>query len=209
MLKNWARKIGNFSLASGIDAITTQQVKTEPLEQLTPQTLQRFHVFAGLSHEEGLIIAGKLHLHTLKPRAVLFREGEQGDVDFLLFDGKLELNDAQGISRILVGGQESAAFVVSSLRPRKQTAKALTPCRYLVLESTLLNNLLKPERRLSLNRSSGDIEYHFRELPAIRSMHSDTSKELIRAFNDDLHAGKFVLSSLPEVALRVRETVNV
>ena len=173
---------------------------------LTPEGLQAFHAFAMLAYDERLLLADNLELHTLKAGECLFNAGDEDSMDYLLLEGRLRLIAYDGASRELVGGTTSAARVVSSRRPRKHTAEALTDCLYIALDHALLSELCP----LSTQAPGGDgamVEYSADQSPTIHAS-SIEAAELLDSFYADLRSNRFTLTSIPEVAHKISRAMD-
>lgn len=72
---------------------------------------------------------------SVEPGALIFRSGEKGDCMFGLLEGTVELswNGDQGHEQIQAGDVFGAGALVTSEHRRYGDARALTPCRLLVM----------------------------------------------------------------------------
>jgi CRP/FNR family cyclic AMP-dependent transcriptional regulator len=88
------------------------------------------------------------YVKTFEPGEVLFKEGEPGDVMFIIIQGEVEIRKRTSAktARTLITFQEGDIFGEMSLiekKPRSATAIALTPCRTLVMNEALLDNMIE------------------------------------------------------------------
>jgi CRP-like cAMP-binding protein len=72
---------------------------------------------------------------TVEPGELIFRSGEPGDCMFGLLEGQVELswNGDEGHEQINAGDVFGAGALVTSEHRRYGNAKAITPCRVLVM----------------------------------------------------------------------------
>ncbi|UCF98740.1 MAG: cyclic nucleotide-binding domain-containing protein [Spirochaetaceae bacterium] len=88
------------------------------------------------------------YVKTFEPGEVLFNEGEQGDVMFIIIQGEVEIRKqtSSKTSRTLITFHEGDIFGEMALvekKPRSATAIAVTPCRTLVMNEALLDNMIE------------------------------------------------------------------
>jgi CRP/FNR family cyclic AMP-dependent transcriptional regulator len=88
------------------------------------------------------------YVKTFEPGEVLFKEGEQGDVMFIIIQGEVEIRKQTSAqtSKTLITFQEGDIFGEMALvekKPRSATAIAVTPCRTLVMNEALLDNMIE------------------------------------------------------------------
>ena len=85
---------------------------------------------------------------TFEPGEVLFKEGEHGDVMFIIIQGEVEIRKRTSAktARTLITFHEGDIFGEMALvekKPRSATAIAITPCRTLVMNEALLDNMIE------------------------------------------------------------------
>jgi len=88
------------------------------------------------------------YVKTFQPGEVLFKEGEHGDEMFIIIQGEVEIRKRTSAktSRTLITFHEGDIFGEMALvekKPRSATAIALTPCRTLVMNETLLDMMIE------------------------------------------------------------------
>ncbi len=88
------------------------------------------------------------YVKTFEPGEVLFKEGEPGDVMFIIIQGEVEIRKRTSAktSRTLITFHEGDIFGEMALiekKPRSATAIAVTPCRTLVMNEALLDNMIE------------------------------------------------------------------
>lgn len=174
---------------------------------LEPEELRKFHVFSQLADDDLMVVSAKLELRRLEPGQQLFRLGEEESVDYLLNSGCLELIGSDGSHQKVEADTDRARLVVSSLRPRHHTATALTACTYIAMEAETLYRMLAPQVESLAHGAAHTVEYQVQELTE-EAVNCINKQELLASFHSDLQANKFVLTTLPEVALRIREAID-
>jgi CRP-like cAMP-binding protein len=88
------------------------------------------------------------YVKTFEPGEVLFQEGAHGDVMFIIIQGEVEIRKRTSAktSRTLITFHEGDIFGEMALvekKPRSATAIAVTPCRTLVMNEALLDNMIE------------------------------------------------------------------
>ncbi|MDJ0877993.1 MAG: HDOD domain-containing protein [Halieaceae bacterium] len=176
-------------------------------EPLTPERLQEFHAFSALAHDELMLLTVKLTPETIAKGECLFSEGDEDELDYLLLEGNIRLVANDGSTRELVGGTESASRVVSGLRPRLHTAKAISDCTYLALDPAVLGELM-PDAPAEIKAEDTDfVDYVMHEFDVEGDVCNETA-ELLESFHADLKANRFTLTSIPDVALKIRKVME-
>lgn len=88
------------------------------------------------------------YVKTFEPEQVLFREGEHGDMMFIIIQGEVEIRKRTSAKafKTLVTFHEGDIFGEMALiekKPRSATAIALKPCRMLVMNEVLLDTMIE------------------------------------------------------------------
>jgi CRP/FNR family cyclic AMP-dependent transcriptional regulator len=88
------------------------------------------------------------YVKTFEPGEVLFKEGEPGDVMFIIIQGEVEIRKRTSAktARTLITFHEGDIFGEMALiekKPRSAAAIAVTPCRTLVMNEVLLDNMIE------------------------------------------------------------------
>ncbi len=174
---------------------------------ITPERLHRFLAFNGLPYDELLLLSEKLKPQVIREGEYLFNTGDECEMDYLLLEGNLRLSAEDGATRELVGGTESASRVVSSLRPRKYTALAVTDCVYLALDPEVLGHLMPVSPAPVTTGEVDSVDYLVDE-EEFASVSSAEAAELMASFHADLEANRFTLTSIPDVAIKIRKVMD-
>ena len=168
---------------------------------LSSERLREFTSFRNLSEEDLLILAGSVSVQSARRGDTLFNCGDIDARDFFLLSGRLQLIAEDGRERFIDAGSDVAKMPVARLRPRQYSAKATTPVDYFMVDCDLLDSL-------SHNHSDSDgIDYGYGVMEVSEEFEDETS-EMLAAFRRDLDKRKFRLTTLPEVAIKIREALS-
>lgn len=167
---------------------------------ISTERLRAFAGFRDLSEEDLLIVAARLQVREAKRGDVLFERGAIDAQEIFLLTGRLQLVAEDGRERIVEAGTQAATLPVAKLRPRQYTAKALSNIEYISVACDVLESL--SEQRVEIEEI--DVGYGVVEM----NVDEDDSSEMLEAFRRDLDARKFRLTTLPEVALKIRTLLD-
>lgn len=167
---------------------------------LTAERLREFTSFRNLSEDDLLILTGRLDVRQAKRGEVLFNCGDIDSQDIFLLSGRLTLVAEDGRERVVEAGTAVANLPIAKLRPRQYTATALTNVEYFSIDCDVLDSL--GEKRFEENTM--EVGYGVEEMDGP----DDETQEMLRSFQRDLEARKFRLTSLPEVALKIRSLLD-
>lgn len=197
---------GSGSSGGGAQAAT-------PTSLLTPDTLRRLQVFSHLSHDELILLANKLELREFEASTFLFQSGANDDIDYFLVKGRVQITAVDGGERIISGGSDKAQTVLCALRPRQFTAVALLDSTCLAIDRKVLAEIMAsaPDSTGAARQPESDDTTEEQDpVPTdpIQALDSKAAKQLEASFNDDLEQNRFVITSLPEVAIKVRKVLD-
>jgi HD-like signal output (HDOD) protein len=152
--------------------------------------------FDECSEEELIVLADHSWLDSAGSGHVLARAGETDNWDYYLIEGTLRLVAEDGKEIFLMGGSRTARSPVAHLQPRQYTLSALTPIKYLRVDTGLLKNLsfsgLAESVYVEKEFEVGDLD----ENPLYAEIHAD------------LVTDRLVIPSMPEVAIKIRRMVE-
>ncbi|MBN2552964.1 MAG: cyclic nucleotide-binding domain-containing protein [Spirochaetales bacterium] len=88
------------------------------------------------------------YVKSFEPGEVLFKEGERGDVMFIIIQGEVEIRKqtSSQTTKTLITFHEGDIFGEMALiekKPRSATAIAVSPCRTLVMNEALLDSMIE------------------------------------------------------------------
>ncbi|MBN1377962.1 MAG: cyclic nucleotide-binding domain-containing protein [Gammaproteobacteria bacterium] len=99
-----------------------------PINSLSPDNLRE--------------IAGKTDVQSIVAGRYIFKKGDTDKKHVYLLSGKVELLDEKQQIKIIEGGKESAQFPLAHNQPRKLSARAVTACNFISLDSNLLDIMM-------------------------------------------------------------------
>ncbi len=165
------------------------------------ERLREFTSFRNLSDEDLLILSGRMKVHEVRRGDVIFECGDIDSQEIFLLSGKLQLIAEDGRERVIEARTTAANLPVAKLRPRQYTAKALTTVEYFSVDCDVLESLQESFQE----QQDMEVGYGVVEMPDDAD---DETLEMLHAFKSDMDARKFRLTSLPEVALRIRSMLD-
>lgn len=169
---------------------------------LTADRLREFTSFRSLSEDDLLILTGRVDVKQARRGEVLFECGDIDSQEVFLLSGRLQLIAEDGRERVVEAGTTAANLPIAKLRPRQYTAKALTSVDYFSIDCDLLDSLgekkLSEVEEMSVGYGVVEVDYDG----------DDETSEMLQAFKRDLESRKFRLTSLPEVALKIRAMLD-
>lgn len=167
-------------------------------KQRTIEILKRFSPFDSVDPSLLAILAGDVTVLNAERGAHLFAAGDYDAAEYYLLEGSIKLIARDGKEKIFSAEQANARFPIARLRPRMYSARANTDIRYFVVSAAVLDEIQR-----SLRQSGGASMLQEAQKEA-----GDESRSLLFEFEQELHSGRFILPSLPEVALRIREMID-
>ncbi len=113
-----------------------------PDKEIDIDALRQFSPLDGLKRENISALANKIEIRPLETGRTLFREGDAEKTTFYLVSGSLELTDQHGNTQVIKSDSDEARHPVAPTLPRRYTAKALEPVRYIAVDTDLLDVML-------------------------------------------------------------------
>lgn len=163
--------------------------------------LREFTSFRNLSEEDLLVLSSRIAIKEARRGEVLFECGDIDSQEIFLLTGKLLLIAEDGRERTIEARTAAANLPVAKLRPRQYTAKALTTVEYLCVDCDLLESLAATQNE------DNEIEVGYGVVEVGHDA-DDETLEMLHAFKSDLDARKFRLTTLPEVATKIRTMLD-
>lgn len=164
---------------------------------LSIERLREFTSFRNLTEEDLLILSGRMQVKESRRGDVLFECGDIDSQEVFLLSGKLQLIAEDGRERTVEARTTAANLPIAKLRPRQYTAKALTTVEYFSVDCDVLESLQESFQE----QQDMDVGYGVVE---VSGSADDEMLEMLHSFKSDMEARKFRLTSLPEVAMRIR-----
>jgi len=170
-------------------------------EDLSPERLAKFEPFEGLDEHQLLLLRSHIQWQRFAKGSELFASGDIDSNEFFLLSGEVELLSPDGVRYKIDDQQGSAKRQLARLRPRQYTATTLTRCEIIVVDADIIENLQDDHQNSQLALDSYGVS-------EISSLDELESQELMTGFREALHDRRFVLPSLPEVAMKVRQLLE-
>ena len=126
----------------------------------------------------------------------MFSEGSSDDKQTYLLEGKIQLTFSNKKERIIEGGQMEARFPIDNTSPHQATAVALGDVTVLSVKRNTLDDLLNevlPNNNVEILDNSQD---------------SLLYNQLYFEVTQEMQAGKLILPSIPETAVKVRAAIT-
>lgn len=160
--------------------------------------LTRFAPFESIDRQLLEVLATDVNILSAERDELLFSAGDYDSDEYYLLQGSIKLTARDGKEKIIDASQGNARFPIARLRPRMYSARANSDIRYIAISAAVLDEL---QRNLRYSGSPAMLEEAEKEA-------GEESRSLLFEFEQELHRGRFVLPSLPEVALRIREMID-
>jgi len=169
------------------------KVKTTQAE---PELLVSFIPFSECSQDELIVLADHSWLDEAGRGHVLAEAGTTDEWDYYLMEGTLKLVAMDGKEIFVMGGSRTACAPIAHLQPRRYTLSAMTPVKYLRVDSSLLKNLSFEGMGDGVTvKESSDTE-------------EAVDNPLYAEIYDDLINDRLTVPSMPEVALKIRHMIE-
>lgn len=161
--------------------------------------LARYAPFDSIDPKLLSLLAADITVLSAEPGFHLFAAGDFDAAEYYLLRGSIRLIARDGREKTIDAADPGARFPIARLRPRMYSARADSAIRYFVISAAVLDELQQNLRRSSSTTA------------IVEEMQKEAGEEqhsLLFEFEQELHSGRFVLPSLPEVALRIREMIE-
>lgn len=100
----------------------------EDPQRVIADTLQEVAAFRELSREDLLVLGSRAEMVSLKKGHTLFKHGDSDSWMYVLLNGEIQLTAIDGREHRIADDSPEAGRIVSRLKPRLHTCKALAPC---------------------------------------------------------------------------------
>lgn len=167
-------------------------------ESLPLRRLKEFQPLNRLTDDQLVLLASRAERRFHGPGQRVLERGVRDGLDYFLVTGKVELESMDGRTSIIEAETEKALNPVARLQPRMYEVTAVKSCEFLVVEQDVLNQLLRAAPVAQVEMDSGE------------SNDSGESEEhhLLMEFYAELRSNQLKLPSVPDVAWKVRRTVD-
>mgnify|MGYP003683367973 CR=1 FL=1 len=170
-------------------------------DELSPERLTKFQPFENLDPHQLLLLRSHIQWQQCSKGQVLFNSSDIDSTEYFLLKGEIELQSPDGIRHRLTDEHPTAARQLARLRPRQYTAVALTNCEIIVVDADVIDSIEDDIQDPGLALDSYGVS-------EISSLDELESQEVLLGFRDALEHSQFVLPSLPEVAMKVRQLLD-
>ena len=116
--------------------------------QLQFDTLKEIYLFSSLSLPEAAQVLEIVTVHDFEANDVIMREGEKGDLFYMILNGELEVSRANKTLAILREGDHIGEVSFLANGSRSATVKALSKSRLMAIKSDDFRDLINEDRKL-------------------------------------------------------------
>lgn len=160
--------------------------------------IAQYSPFDRLDKELFAQIAVYIDIELAAKGSVLFDVGDIDIDEYYLVQGEISLEAKDGRKQMLNASDSRAKLPIARLRPRMYRAVAASDILYFSLSKSVLDELQRGMNDQSNGFVVGDM----------KSQAGEDGRILLHEFQQELAAGRFVLPSLPETALKIREKAD-
>ncbi|MFK5894939.1 MAG: HDOD domain-containing protein [Pseudomonadota bacterium] len=164
------------------------------------EDLQKFNLFSDFTELQCAYIKENAKKLDVPANKILLKLGAEHTNIFLLLEGELKLRATDGKEGIIAADSSSAKNSIAQLRPSRYQVSTLTEVKIIVLSEDILNQAIAMEDAEEI------------EIDAISVDEMDNHNEAYDTILFDilslLHTDKLILPSLPDIALKIRHTVE-
>lgn len=166
-----------------------------PIPSVDPEALGSFIPLVDLDRDALNMLSRTLSVEHAPPNHQLIELGSVDHWTLYLMEGKLSLTASDGDTHTIEAHTEAARLPISQLKPRIYSVRTLSPVQYLRIGDGVIENLLKQDHRIIAEAPESD--------------GTDLNKSgLFFDICEDLNTDRLPLPNLPEVAIKIRKTVE-
>lgn len=167
-------------------------------ESLSLRRLKEFQPLNRLTDDQLVLLASRAERRSHGPGQRVLERGVRDGLDYFLVAGKVELESVDGRKTVIEAETEKALNPIARLQPRMYEVTAVKSCEFLVVERDVLNQLLRAAPIAQVEMDSGE------------GNDGGESEEhhLLMEFYAELRSNQLKLPSVPDVAWKVRRTVD-
>jgi HD-like signal output (HDOD) protein len=170
-------------------------------DDLNPESLKKFQPFETLDPHQLLLLRSHVRWQQYPKGQSIFNSGDIDSTEYFLLRGEIELQSPDGIRHRLTESHPTATRQLARLRPRQYTAVTMTACELIVVDADVIERIQDDLEDPGLALDSYGVS-------EVSSLDELESQELLLGFREALQSNQFVLPSLPEIALRVRQLLD-
>lgn len=167
-------------------------------ESLPLRRLKQFQPLNRLTDDQLVLLASRAERRTHGPGQRVVERGMRDGLDFFLVAGSVELESVDGRKSTIDAESDKAVNPIARLQPRMYDVTATKASEFLVIPQDILNQLLRSAPVPQVEMDSGD------------GFGDDGNEEhhLLMEFYAELRSNQLSLPSVPDVAWKVRRTVD-
>jgi len=167
-------------------------------ESLPLRRLKQFQPLNRLTDDQLVLLASRAERRTHGPGQRVVERGVRDGLDIFLIAGSVELESIDGRKSTIEAETDKALNPIARLQPRMYNVTAIKASEFLVIHQDILNQLLRAAPVQQVEMDSGD------------GVGDDGSEEhhLLMEFYAELRSNQLTLPSVPDVAWKVRRTVD-
>ncbi|MDK8464555.1 HDOD domain-containing protein [Marinobacter sp. SS13-12] len=167
-------------------------------ESLPLRRLKQFQPLNRLTDDQLVLLASRAERRTHGPGQRVVERGVRDGLDFFLVAGSVELESIDGRKSTIDAESDKAVNPIARLQPRMYDVTATKASEFLVIPQDILNQLLRSAPVPQVEMDSGD------------GFGDDGNEEhhLLMEFYAELRSNQLSLPSVPDVAWKVRRTVD-
>lgn len=167
-------------------------------ESLPLRRLKQFQPLNRLTDDQLVLLASRAERRTHGPGQRVVERGARDGLDFFLIAGSVELESTDGRKSRIDADTDKAINPIARLQPRMYEVTATRASEFLVIPQDILNQLLRSAPVPQVEMDSRD------------GLGDDASEEhhLLMEFYAELRSNQLSLPSVPDVAWKVRRTVD-
>lgn len=167
-------------------------------ESLPLRRLKQFQPLNRLTDDQLVLLASRAERRTHGPGQRVVERGVRDGLDIFLIAGSVELESIDGRKSTIDADTDKALNPIARLQPRMYNVTAIKASEFLVIQQDILNQLLRTAPLPQVEMDSGD------------DLGDDGSEEhhLLMEFYAELRSNQLTLPSVPDVAWKVRRTVD-
>ena len=167
-------------------------------ESLPLRRLKQFQPLNRLTDDQLVLLASRAERRTHGPGQRVVERGVRDGLDIFLIHGSVELESIDGRKSTIEADTDKAINPIARLQPRMYNVTAIKASEFLVIQQDILNQLLRAAPVPQVEMDSGD------------GAGDEGSEEhhLLMEFYAELRSNQLTLPSVPDVAWKVRRTVD-
>ena len=114
-------------------------------EPADPAVMKAFSKFRELEHQTLAALASRCLIYKVPPGTKLLERGTSDTMNLYLVEGTVQLEAADGVTKLIEGGTDKAASPISFLKPRMYTVTTVTRVAYLWIDDNLIEKIMQDD----------------------------------------------------------------